>query len=144
MKTFAALSLVIALFGCATNSTKDPQFEQAFKEQFEQDLKEFTSADVTQSRNTLLIGDMFPNGRTASVSVPQARRLQSILSHAVAAPENFPAAGILFSPASNLCVLEISGHRWYFMPPGRPVRFRLPPLQQIQFEKIMIEEFGLK
>jgi hypothetical protein len=90
MKTITALSVVIALFGCASNPTKDPQFEQAFKERFERELKEFASADVTQSRNSLLIGVGFPVGRTVSVSVPQARRLQSILSHAVPHPKTFP------------------------------------------------------
>ena len=133
MKPFAVLLLCLGLLGCASDNS-----------QFKTDLEAFSSADVTKSTNTLLVGKTFPVGSEVGITNSQARQLQEILSHAKNAPGENSAEGILISPAPTLCSLTIAGRTWYFMPPAKPHKFRLPSEQQKQFEKFLSENFGLR
>ena len=139
MKNLTASSLVIfgfLLMGCATSDLLEDQFSR--------ELRELRTADVTQSPNSILVGEMFPDGRTLPVSDDQARRLQKILLAARPAERESTESGRTISPAPRLCALSLAGQTWYFMPPGRPVRFRLPEPQQSEFTQIMSAEFDLK
>lgn len=134
--TLTSLAAIAALInGCAT-STKD-------EAQFSRTLHELKIADVAQYPNSILVGDMFPNGRTLPVTNDQARRLQRIISEARPTEADPADSRRLISPAPRLCALSLAGQTWYFMPPGHPVRFQLPDRQQREFERIMRVEFGL-
>ena len=138
MKNLAASSLVIfglLLVGCATSDSPEDQFPRK--------LRELKIADVSQWPNSILVGEMFPDGRTLPVSDDQARRLQRILFEARPAVGDPADTGRLISPAPRLCALSLAGQTWYFMHPGQPVSFLLPAPQQEEFKRIMRADFGL-
>lgn len=138
LKNFTASLLVIfglLLVGCATSDSHE--------EQFSRKLHELRVADVSQWPNSILVGQMFPDGRTLPVSDDQARRLQRVLLEARPAVGDPADSGRLISPAPRLCALSLVGQTWYFMPPGQPVSFLLPAPQQEEFRRIMRADFGL-
>ena len=139
MKNLAASSIAIFglfLLGCTTSNSHE--------EDFARKLRELRIADVSQWPNSILVGEMFPDGRTLPVSDDQARRLQRVLLEARPTAGDPADSGRLISPAPRLCALSLAGQTWYFMPPGQPVSFSLPTPQQEEFRRIMKEDFGLK
>jgi len=135
--TLALLVATAALItGCSTSTNHEEQFART--------LHELKMADVTQWPNSILVGDMFPDGRTLPVSDDQARRLQRIISEARPTEADPADSRRLISPAPRLCALSLAGQTWYFMPSGQPVRFYLPDLQQSDFERVLRAEFGLQ
>jgi hypothetical protein len=128
--------LVALATGCTPIATHDEQFART--------LQELKMTDVSQWPNSILVGEMFPNGRTLPVSDDQARQFQRIILEARPTQGDPADSGRMISPAPRLCVLSLAGQTWYFMPPGQPVTFVLPAPQQKEFEKIMKADFGLK
>ena len=101
MKNLAALSLAILglfLSGCTTSNSHEVDFGRM--------LRELRIADVSQWPNSILVGEMFPGGRTLPVSDDQARRLQRVLLDARPAGGDPADSGILISPAPRLCALS--------------------------------------
>ena len=133
LASLAAIAALIA--GCATSTKHEDQFART--------LHELKIADVAQYPNSILVGDMFPNGRTLPVSDDQARRLQRIISEARPTEAAQSDSHRLISPAPSLCALSLAGQTWYFMPSGQPVGFSLPDRQQIAFDRVLRVEFGL-
>jgi len=111
MKNLAASLAIFGLFllGCTTSISHEGDFARK--------LRELRIADVSQWPNSILVGEMFPIGRTLPVSDDQARRLQRVLLEARPTGGDPADSGRLISPAPRLCALSLAGQTWYFMPP---------------------------
>lgn len=136
MRILLATSLIVMAASCSTRARHNEQFART--------LRELRAADVSQWPNSLLVGKMFPNGKTLPVSDQQAQRLQKILLWAEPEPVNPADSKKTISPAPRLCALSLAGQTWYFMPPTKPVGFILPAIEQEKLERIMRTEFGLE
>lgn len=151
MKMLIIVMLGGLVAGCSTKQQATPDIKpptipqakpSADEARFYREVREFSSRDVSQWPKRLMVG--FPAGENHPLSDSQARRLQSILSHAQYVPEEVYPPGMTVSPSHQLCVLKIADRTWYFMPPGNPVRFDLAPVEQRKFEEFMRREFSLR
>ncbi len=132
MKYIAIIILSLSLIGCSTTSTQDSL-------DFQNNLKRFSTANVSRAKNTIFIGKKFPSGRVIRINYSKAKQLQKILSHS-----QYANSGNSANYAADLCYMVIAGRTWYFRPSFKPYGFKLPYEQQKQMENILRKEFGVR